>query len=421
MTTLIVAAKATTSNVLNISQNPIGARQNVTLTASVSGSAPTGTVSFLNGTTVIGTATISSGKASTSVTFTAVGSVTLTASYAGDSANLASVSAAIVSVVKAFAATGTTLTVTPNPIGAGQVAKLTATITGTSPTGTVTFKNGTVNVGTATINAGTATLSIPLSVVGTQNLSATYSGTAGNASSTSAVVPLTVNTVSVTSTALAVSQNTPHVGQTVTLTATVAGGTPTVNQPVTLIATVGAGQAPSGTVTFSEGNVVIGRAALAGNQASYPTTFATTGIHELKAYYSGDRYNYGNLSVFNLNVTAIVAPPPPTWLLQPGQSLSRGQSLTSSNARYTLVMQNDGNLVLYRNTGGVVFATNAPGDSAVMQSDGNFVVYSGSMPTWSTLTGGNPNAYLVVQDDGNLVIYSAAGIPLWNIGADPYP
>lgn len=35
-------------------------------------------------------------------------------------------------------------------------------------------------------------------------------------------------------------------------------------------------------------------------------------------------------------------------------------------------------------------------------------------PQWSTGTVGNANARLVVQNDGNLVLYSSGGQPLWN-------
>ncbi|MFC3690380.1 hypothetical protein [Aquipuribacter hungaricus] len=43
----------------------------------------------------------------------------------------------------------------------------------------------------------------------------------------------------------------------------------------------------------------------------------------------------------------------------------------------------------------------------VMQGDGNLVLYRGSAPLWSSETQGNPGAYAVMQSDGNLVVYSA--------------
>ena len=37
----------------------------------------------------------------------------------------------------------------------------------------------------------------------------------------------------------------------------------------------------------------------------------------------------------------------------------------------------------------------------------------GGVP-WASNTSGNPGAWLVVQGDGNLVVYSAGGSPLWS-------
>jgi hypothetical protein len=76
----------------------------ITLTGSVTatGAAPTGTVTFLDGSTSIGTGTLnSSGTATLSVNNLTVGSHTITASYAGD-ANYAAVKAPLTEVVEDF-------------------------------------------------------------------------------------------------------------------------------------------------------------------------------------------------------------------------------------------------------------------------------------------------------------------------------
>jgi hypothetical protein len=72
-------------------------------------------------------------------------------------------------------------------------------------------------------------------------------------------------------------------------------------------------------------------------------------------------------------------------------------------------MQTDGNLVLYHNGVGAIWATatnGKGGHTAAMQTDGNFVLYTaGGTALWSSGTWGHSEAYLKVQDDGNLVVY----------------
>ncbi|WP_068497020.1 lectin [Paenibacillus kribbensis] len=93
--------------------------------------------------------------------------------------------------------------------------------------------------------------------------------------------------------------------------------------------------------------------------------------------------------------------------LLPGQMLLKGQSLQSANGAYTLILQEDGNLVLY-SRGIALWSSKTNGRAvnyAVMQTDGNFVIYGYPNPIWATDTNGWGNAFLVVQDDGNVVIY----------------
>ncbi|MEU9481811.1 hypothetical protein [Streptomyces sp. NPDC048191] len=109
-----------------------------------------------------------------------------------------------------------------------------------------------------------------------------------------------------------------------------------------------------------------------------------------------------------------------------------------------LVMQYDGNLVLYRKRDGVaLWSTHTEGHGgayAVMQTDGNLVVYTASgkypiypwgvspyeTPTralWSIHTENNPGAWAIMQNDGNFVVYSSYGGPgkggaLWATGTN---
>lgn len=103
--------------------------------------------------------------------------------------------------------------------------------------------------------------------------------------------------------------------------------------------------------------------------------------------------------------------------LLPGDRLRPGEGITSSDGRFDLVYQGDGNLVLYRQ-GTALWASGTHGRSAgmvVMQHDGNFVMYdANNVPLWSSEgSWGHDGAWLIVQNDGNVVIYTHSGQPLW--------
>lgn len=98
------------------------------------------------------------------------------------------------------------------------------------------------------------------------------------------------------------------------------------------------------------------------------------------------------------------------------QGLYPDQSLYSCDGRFRLVLQLDGNLVLYQGGTPLWDSATAGRSSAVaiMQMDGNFVIYdSAGNPIWASGTPNNPGAYLAVQNDGNVVVYSASNQPLW--------
>lgn len=101
---------------------------------------------------------------------------------------------------------------------------------------------------------------------------------------------------------------------------------------------------------------------------------------------------------------------PACGALAPGASLERGQKLTSCDGRFELIMQDDGNLVLYQ-AGTALWSSatyGTDGRRAVMQLDGNLVVQdSTGRGRWSSGTYGHPGAFAIVQDDGNFVVYQA--------------
>ncbi|MDI1435954.1 matrixin family metalloprotease [Polyangium sorediatum] len=104
--------------------------------------------------------------------------------------------------------------------------------------------------------------------------------------------------------------------------------------------------------------------------------------------------------------------------LNAGQGLSAEQSVWSCDGRFQLKYQSDGNLVLYMGSSPLwATGTNgAGGDRVLMQEDGNLVIYNASgHPVWATNTPGTSNRYanLAVQNDGNVVLYRTGGGVAW--------
>ncbi len=103
-----------------------------------------------------------------------------------------------------------------------------------------------------------------------------------------------------------------------------------------------------------------------------------------------------------------------------GQSLGPDQSIRSANGQYQLIMQGDGNLVLYNAENVAMWASGTAGKPVtmcIMQDDGNLVVYGGATSTWASNTQGHSGSYLVVEDDGDIVIYDQDGTAIWSKGA----
>jgi len=100
--------------------------------------------------------------------------------------------------------------------------------------------------------------------------------------------------------------------------------------------------------------------------------------------------------------------------LKTGETLVKGKYLRSSDRRYALLMQFNGDLVLYGAGHKVLWNTGTAGkgsDRLVMQGDGNLVLYSGGSPKWASYTVGRGER-AVLQSDGNFVIYSG-GAASW--------
>lgn len=187
--------------VVATSVNPAKYGEAVTFTATITHTAtpvPTGTVTFKDGTTVLGSIAVgATGTAKYETAKLAVGTHSITAVYNGDSHYIGSTSA-VVSEVVDKAATTTKVASSLNPSVSGDKVTFTATLTATAPgagtpTGTVTFKDGSTTLGTGTLATGKATFSISTLAEGTHSITAVFGGDASFTTSTSAALSQKVN------------------------------------------------------------------------------------------------------------------------------------------------------------------------------------------------------------------------------------
>jgi len=107
-----------------------------------------------------------------------------------------------------------------------------------------------------------------------------------------------------------------------------------------------------------------------------------------------------------------------------GQYLYAGQQLLSPGHQYRLILQTDGNLVMYNQNNQSVWSSGTNGRAAadlVLQGDSNLVLYDTSgNAIWSSSTTGMGGNHVSLQDDGNLVIYTGSTIPVWSTQTGAY-
>jgi sugar lactone lactonase YvrE len=258
--------KIATTTALTSAPNPSIAGSGVTFTATVTPAAATGTIQFLDGTTVLGTGTLASGSATFTTSTLTPGTHSVTAVYSGDASNAASTSAGVSQSVKL--SPGLTLTSSQNPSTVGQTVAFTANLN-PAATGTVQFLDGTAVLATVTVSSGAATFSTSALTQGAHSITAAYGGDSNYMSSTSSALTQTVN-LTATTTALTSTQNPALVGGAVSFIATVSPATAT------------------GTVQFLDGSTVLGTGTLSNGSASFTTSSLTQGAHTITAVYSGD-------------------------------------------------------------------------------------------------------------------------------------
>jgi uncharacterized repeat protein (TIGR03803 family) len=270
---LAVIGSGAATVTLTSTPNPSYVDQSVTFSAVVSGSGvtPTGTITFQEGSTALGSVTLSNGKANLSTTFTTAGSDSIVADYSGDPNYGPANSSPLAQVVNLYP-TSTALASSVNPSSYGQLVTFTATVSsgGPTPTGTVTFKDGSKSLGSATLSGGVAQIITSKLKVGTATITASYSGDAANAASTSPVLNQVVDKLTSTTTVVS-SVNPSKLKQKVKFTATVSSPTTT----------------PTGKVKFMDGSKELGTGTLKKGEASYSTATLSAGSHNITAVYAG--------------------------------------------------------------------------------------------------------------------------------------
>jgi hypothetical protein len=286
--------------------------QSKTFTATVTSSngnpvTPTGTVLFVFGDGGGATGTLSNGVATVNHTFTTAGGFTATATYNGDTNYLTSSGSATYGVSQA--STSTTLATTPNPSGVAQAVTVTATVTSTAgtPTGQVAFTLGDGTLVAGTLVGNTATVSHVYATHGVFTVSASYVGDANFLGSTSNVIQQNVGGTSTTVTS---APNPSVAGQSVAITATVAGP----------------GGTPTGVVSFNFGDGTSGNVSLNGaGIASVNHVYAAGGNFTITANYGGDANFNASSGTTQQTVNLINTSTTLTSSLNPSQA---GQAVT---------------------------------------------------------------------------------------------
>jgi hypothetical protein len=167
----------------------------------------------------------------------------------------------------------------------------------------------------------------------------------------------------------------------------------------------------------SDNNLVIVDISTGKPIAHWATHTAGQGTGKAKLVIQDD----GNLVLYDgegakLWETGVPAGPKYPDTLKVEQTLEGGDLLRSGNGEYTAIFQKDGNFVIYQkgHTGGKWSTGTAGkgGNRLTLQKDHNLVLY-GETALWSTGTAGKgASAKLVIQNDGNLILYDGA-TPLW--------
>ena len=334
----VSVAKGTPSMTLNVSSAQPAYATPVTFTVALSSGATvsstytiTGSVSFFDGSNLLGSSAIASNSATYTTSALAAGAHSITATYSDDS-NWGPASSAAKTVTVSAAPTVTTLTALPGSLsGTGKTTSVTFTaamtpassvITAYTIPGKIVFTDvtsasatGTV-LGTVSVTNNSATVTAPLSNSVTHTITAVYSDTVDSNWSTSSGAVTMLSTVTPTTISLTANQTTVAPGGAVIFTAIVNPGSQSLSEAY-----------PTGSVEFinTATNTLIGTAQLteiglsdesiaslsvSESSALPPGIDSVTVIYLGDAYYSAATSNPLTIDVQDFGITGATTNPP---------------------------------------------------------------------------------------------------------------
>ncbi|HEY4328784.1 MAG TPA: Ig-like domain repeat protein, partial [Phycisphaerae bacterium] len=281
--TLVVNTASTTTTLVP-SATTLASGQALTLTANIAtstapGTDRTGTVTFMDGATVLGSMNVTSNSAAWTIATPTLGHHSYKAVYNGDGNFKTSTSSSHSITVNKDNIT-VALTAPDGPFVPGETFNLTADVTVDAPgfgapTGNIIFKDGSTVLGTIALASGEAVLNTSLLKVGNHTITASYVGDANSNAKTSPSLARVVDKAATTSVVTSPSASVPA-GTNVTFTAVVSA-----NSPAVLV--------PTGKVVFKDGVTTLATVTLAAGQAVFTTlTPLSAGDHSITATYLGD-------------------------------------------------------------------------------------------------------------------------------------
>lgn len=292
--------KAATTTALAASSSPQVPGEEVTFTATLSVTSPgagkpTGTVSFMDGATPLGTVAVDSSIATLKTSALPVGSHSIVATYSGD----ANFESSTKTFEQSIVAGATTIAVvaTPESVTFGDDATVGATLSSSSKvafTGALEFSEAGKTLGTVQLDGASANLKLSKLGAGPHTIDVAYAGD-DNHEACSGSVTLDIAQAS-SATALTSSASTVVAGQSFSLSAKV------TTKP----------GAATGTVTFVEGTTTLGTATLSDGIASLDIASLAVGSHGIQAKYAGDSNTSASTSAtLTLVITEAAAAPSP--------------------------------------------------------------------------------------------------------------